>query len=116
MCHAEEDFEAPVTEAFTAASFDSVSGPTEKQLTAADLPDHIGQYVDPDNTFAAGQAVPNLRSLHRQLPSGAWAPGASSAHATSSSDQDTCIIPMVQLGSAGVRQVSTLLNVLSLDV
>ncbi len=81
-------------------------GVSEEQLAAADLPEHIDQIIDPDNIRSAGQAVPNLRSLHRQLPSSGRASRLLSASADVNADNDTCIIPMVQLGSAGVRQVT----------
>lgn len=85
----------------------SVPSVGEEQLTAADPPERIDQSIEPDNTLSAGQAVPNLRSLHRQLPSPGLAPRAPSAQADSKANSDTCIIPMVQLGSAGVRQVTS---------
>ncbi len=50
------------------ATSDSMPSMSEEQLAAADLPDYIDQTIDPDNIRAAGQAVPNLRSLHRLLP------------------------------------------------
>ena len=49
--------------------------------------------------------MPNLRSLHRQLPLPSWGPSAAGSHVAENGKHDTCIIPMVQLGSAGVRQV-----------
>ena len=78
----------------------------EEQLTAADLSERVDQIVNPDHLFSAGQAVPNLRSLHRQLPSSGRALRASNAQAEGNNDNDTFIIPMAQLGSAGVRQVT----------
>lgn len=78
----------------------------EQHIAAADLPEHVTHLVTPDSSRAAGQAVPNLKSLHRQLPAASWGPLAASSHVADSSVHDTCIIPMLQLGSAGVRQVS----------
>ena len=78
------------------------------ELTAADLPEHIDQIVDPDNAFTAGQTVPNLRSLYRQLPSPGQTPKALSGPADKRVNYDTWIIPMAQLGSADVRQVNAL--------
>ncbi len=78
---------------------------SEGQLAAADLPDYIDQTIDPDNIRAAGQAVPNLRSLHRLLPHSGRALRPSSTSADNNANSDTRIIPMVQLGSAGIRQV-----------
>ena len=77
----------------------------DQRIAAADLPEHVTHLVTPGSSRAAGQAVPNLRSLHRQLPAASWGPLAASSHVADNGEHDTCIIPMVQLGSAGVRQV-----------
>ena len=79
-----------------------------QHIAAADLPEHVTHSVSPDSNWAAGQAVPNLRSLHRQLPAASWGPPAAGSHVADSGKHDTCIISMVQLGSAGLRQVSML--------
>ena len=106
--HADEESSPHVREAPpTKASSNNMPGVGEEQLIAADLPERVDQIVNLDHPFSAGQAVPNLRSLHRQLPSSGQTSKTQSGQADSATDSDTFIIPMVQLGSAGVRQVTT---------